>query len=59
MPSADFCLIINKVTPVDAIGFHIIRSFESMTFKGRDTYIPEPDWLIIGRLLSRSPQIRA
>ena len=59
MPSADFCLIINKVTPVDAIGFHLIRSFELMTLKGQGTCIPEPHWWVTDRLLSRSPQIRA
>ncbi|GAC27894.1 hypothetical protein [Brumicola pallidula] len=59
MPSADFCLIINKVTLVDAIGFHHIRSFELMTLKDQGTCIPEPDWWFTDRLLSRSPQIRA
>jgi hypothetical protein len=59
MPSADFCLIINKVAPADAIGFHRIRSFQSMTLKSQGTYIPEPHWLFTDRLLSRSPQIRA
>jgi hypothetical protein len=54
MPSADFCLIINKVTPVDAIGFHHIRSFQSMTLKSQDTYIPESYWLVTDRWLSRS-----
>jgi hypothetical protein len=54
MPSADFCLIINKVTPADAIGFHLVRSFQSMTLKSQGTYIPEPHWLVADRLLSRS-----
>jgi len=59
MPSADFCLIINKVAFIDAIGFHLVRSFQSMTLKSQGTCIPEPHWLITDRLLSRSPQIRA
>jgi len=59
MPSADFCLIINKVAPVDAIGFHLVRSFQSMTLESQGTCIPEPHWLATDRLLSRSPQIRA
>jgi hypothetical protein len=58
MPSADFCLIINKVALIDAIGFHHIRSFELMTLKDQGTSIPEPHWLFTDRLLSRSPQIR-
>ena len=59
MPSADFCLITFKVTLVGAIGFHLVRSFQSMTLKSQGTCIPEPHWLITDRLLSRSPQIRA
>ncbi|MCF6231239.1 MAG: hypothetical protein L3J62_10740, partial [Gammaproteobacteria bacterium] len=30
MPSADFCLITYRVTPVGAIGFHLFRSYQSM-----------------------------
>ncbi len=58
MPSADFCLIINKVSSIDAVGFHRIRSFQLMELKSQGTCIPEPDWLVTDRLLSRSPQIR-
>jgi hypothetical protein len=58
MPSADFCLIINKVAFADAIGFHRIRSFQLMKLKSQGTYRPEPDWLDTDRLLGRSPQIR-
>jgi hypothetical protein len=49
-----FCLIINKVAPVDAIGFHRIRSFQPMILKSQGTCIPEPDWLVTDRWLSRS-----
>ena len=58
MPSADFCLITCLVTQSCAIGFHLVRSFQSMTLKSQGAYIPEPYWLITDRLLSRSPQIR-
>jgi len=30
MPSADFCLITLRVTPAGAIGFHQVRSLQSM-----------------------------
>jgi len=30
MPSADFCLITDRVTPAGASGFHLIRSPQSM-----------------------------
>jgi len=51
--NAGFCLIMNKVAPVDAIGFHHIRSFKLMTLRSQDTYIPESHWLVTDRLLSR------
>ena len=54
IPSNDFCLIINKVTPVDTISFHNIRSFQSMTLKSQDTYIPESHWWVTERGLARS-----
>ena len=46
MPSADFCLLTFRVTPERAIGFHLVCSLSAMTSEGRDTYIPEPDWLL-------------
>lgn len=55
MPSADFCLITCRVAPSCAIGFHLVRSFQSMTLKSQGTYTPEPDWLMTDRVLSRSP----
>ena len=55
MPSADFCLIINKVALVDAIGFHRVRSFQSMTLKSQGIYRPEPDWWVTDCLLGRPP----
>ncbi|EMG9311648.1 hypothetical protein ACLH3X_004068 [Proteus mirabilis] len=58
MPSADFCLITCQVTPSCAIGFHLVRSFQSMKLKIQGTYKPEPYWLMTDRVLSRSPQIR-
>ncbi|ELZ9638219.1 TPA: hypothetical protein SMO99_004151 [Proteus mirabilis] len=58
MPSADFCLITCQVTPSCAIGFHLVRSFQSMKLKSQGTYKPEPYWLMTDRVLSRSPQIR-
>jgi hypothetical protein len=51
MPSADLYLIINKVDPVDVIGFHCVRSFQSMTLKSQGTYNPEPDLLVTDRPL--------
>ena len=59
MPSADFCLITERLTPLCAIGFHLFCSFQSMTLESQGTCIPEPHWLFTDRLLSRSPQIRA
>jgi hypothetical protein len=49
-----FCLIINKVAPAVAIGFHHIRSFQLITLKSQNTYIPESYWLVTDRWLSRS-----
>ena len=59
MPSADFCLITYRVAPSCAIGFHLVRSFQSMRLKSQGTCKPEPHWLMTDRVLSRSPQIRA
>lgn len=58
MPYADFCLITQSVTQLSAIGFHLIRSFQAMRLKSRDTYIPEPHWWLADRTLNRSPRIR-
>lgn len=55
MPSADFCLITCRVAPSCAIGFHLVRSFQSMTLKSQGIYKPEPYWLMTDRVLSRSP----
>ena len=37
---------------------HLVRSMLLMTQYSPDICIPEPDWLLTDRLLSRSPQIR-
>ncbi|MDP5144708.1 hypothetical protein [Rheinheimera baltica] len=37
MPPADFCLITFKLSPEGAIGFHLVRSFQSMTLESQGT----------------------
>jgi len=58
MPSADFCLITNRVTPISAIGFHLIRSCRAMVPACQGLVDQWPHWLSTDRSLSRSPQIR-
>ena len=58
MPSADFCLIACRVNPSCAIGFHLVRSFQSMKLKSQGTYKPESYWLMTDHVLNRSHQIR-
>jgi hypothetical protein len=48
-----FSLITKRLAPSCAIGFHRIRFFQLMTLKSQGTYIPDPDWLVTDRWVSR------